>query len=278
MLSKIKKLCFGYSPCPNDTFVFYALAHQLIDTAPFEFEIQHHDIATLNHLAFDRMLDLTKISLFTYGHIRQSYALLPVGAALGKGYGPLVLTSNTADRDPAKWKIGLPGRYTTAHLLAHLWNPEMRDPVFLPFHRIITELAAGRLDAGIVIHESRFTYEKQGLVLHTDLGCWWQEMTQLPLPLGGICVSRTFSVEIRHHLGALIKDSLEYAYDHPQESLDYIKQHAQENDEIALRQHIDLYVNEYTKNLGEEGIEAVEFLLRKAQKLGLIPEFAIGLF
>ncbi len=173
MLSEIKKLCFGYSPCPNDTFIFYALAHQRIDTSPFDLEIQHHDIATLNQLAFEEKLDLTKVSFYTYGHIRKSYALLPVGAALGKGYGPLVLSQSSASQNPSNWKIGLPGRYTTAHLLAQLWNPQMKDPVFLPFHQIITELVEGRLDAGVVIHESRFTYEKYGLSLHTDLGHWW---------------------------------------------------------------------------------------------------------
>ena len=182
-----------------------------------------------------------------------------------------MVTAPDVDPDPETWKIGLPGEHTTAHLLTRLWLPTMKMPVFLPFHQIISQLAEGQLDAGVIINESRFTYQEQGLSLHTDLGRWWQETTQLPLPLGVICVTRSLPEASRHRLAEILKKSLEYADAHPQASLNYIKNHAQESDETVLQRHIDLYVNEYTRDLGEEGVESIQYLLRQAEKLGMMP-------
>lgn len=276
---KMETLKFGYSPCPNDTFLFYALAHAQIDTQPFAFDIRHHDITTLNKLALAHTYELSKVSLFLYGQIREKYALLPSGAALGKGYGPLILTSPHASSDPTQWKIGFPGQQTTAYLLGRLWQPSIKETVFLPFSDIIQHLRDGKLDAGIVIHESRFTFEKYGLNLFLDLGAWWQETTNLPLPLGVICASRTLTVSQRGHLADIVRQSLHHAQAAPDAPLAYIKAHAQESaDDNALKRHIGLYVNEYTEDLGDQGIEAIQYLLKKAEILGLLRPSQQNLF
>lgn len=274
----MKKITLGYSPCPNDTFLFHALANQRIKTPLFDFDVQHHDITSLNQLAFQSKLDLTKVSFFTFGHIRKQYALLPVGSALGKGYGPLILTSPHAQGDPQSWKIGLPGPHTTAYLLTQLLLPTVKETVFLPFNQIISQMEKGELDAGVIINESRFTYEAHGLTLYKDLGEWWFQTTQLPLPLGCICISRQFSGEQREQLSQMVRSSLEYAYQHPNESLQYIQDHAQESDEAVIKQHIELYVNEYSSDLGKEGKRAIQYLLDQAEKHGLIPPAQDSLF
>ncbi len=262
---------FAYSPCPNDTYLFYALAHQIFDTDPFSIQIEHHAIDQLNALAQQQAVDATKVSLLAYGSVREHYSLLSCGAALGKGYGPVVVVHPEADKNPNNWKLGLPGPHTTAHLLSRLWQPSLEEVLFLPFNEILTRLKARQLDAGVIIHESRFTYNQHGLLLHTDLGAWWQETHDLPLPLGVICMARRFTPEQREAMNALLLTSLDYAQSHPEEPLDYLKAHAQETDESALLQHIGLYVNEYTEELGEDGQEAIRYLLQQAENLGLAP-------
>ena len=259
----------AYSPCPNDTYIFYALAHQKIDTSPFHFHIEHCDIATLNQKARNGEIEVIKTSCVTYAFIEKNYKILPVGAALGKGYGPLVLTHEETSSQPHTWNnIALPGPYTTAHLLFKLWYPEHPEPQFLPFHQIIEQLALGRLDAGVVIHESRFTFQEHHLIQHIDLGKWWWEELSLPLPLGIICVRNTMSSQYQERITELIQESLDYAKSHTEEIMEYIRHHAQEKEEAAIKGHIDLYVNEFTRDLGDEGWLAVNKLLTEVRRCG----------
>ncbi|MGK5092872.1 1,4-dihydroxy-6-naphthoate synthase [Deltaproteobacteria bacterium TL4] len=259
----------AYSPCPNDTYIFYALAHRKIDTFPFEFTIHHQDIATLNQLALQGGVDILKISCVTYARVQKLYTVLSSGAALGIGHGPLVLRAAHAAKEPEQWKsIALPGPYTTAHFLLKLWFPEHPLPVFLPFHEIVAQLQTGTLEAGVIIHESRFTYEQFGLLRHLDLGQWWWQKRQIPLPLGCICARASFSSAMRQQFSALIRKSLGYAQAHPEEVMAYIKEHAQESDEKALKDHIALYVNEYTWDLAEKGGDALRQMLNEVEKWG----------
>lgn len=258
------EITLAYSPCPNDTFIFYALAHHKIDTHPFTFNVVHHDIATLNKSAQNASIDVVKISCAAYGTIREDYNLLSSGAALGKGYGPLILTHKENTSDRKYWRnIALPGPHTTASLLTKRWFPDYPTPVFLPFNEIIDRLSSRQIDAGVVIHESRFTYEDYGLKLHTDLGQWWWITEGLPLPLGVICVKKEIATQHCQRLTELIRESLSYARDNRNEVMDYIRSHSQESDESVLNRHIELYVNEYTWDLGKVGQQAIQHLLQE---------------
>jgi len=257
-----------YSPCPNDSFLFHALSHKLIDTSPFQFRVTLHDIATLNRLALEGKADLVKISCALYPLVQKHYDILPVGAALGDGHGPLLLIAPHASQDPSTWKnIGLPGPHTTATALARCYIPELLQPIFLSFQDIIHSLESGALDAGVIIHESRFTYASHGLRLHTDLGLWWQDQTGLPIPLGVLCVRNSFSAQKQAQFSTIIRNSLEYAQNFPEEVMISVRKHAQENSEEALKRHIELYVSSYTHNLGEKGEKAIQYFLKKISGL-----------
>lgn len=267
-----ESLSLGYSPCPNDTFLFYALAHGIVPLPGLQRPPLLTDVESLNGLASHSRLSISKISCHALGHVRHNYALLRSGAALGRGCGPLLVARR--DLNPAalsSGRIAIPGNLTTASLLLRLWQPNCLNLTVLPFDRIVPAICAGQVDAGLIIHEERFTYAQQGLIELVDLGIWWQELTGLPLPLGAIVAQRQLGSGKITVIEKAIAASLLYAQSNPDEPVSYIQQHAQELDIGAIEQHIALYVNDLTLDLGTEGLAAIEELLGRAAKAGLIP-------
>ncbi len=272
-------LTLGYSPCPNDTFIFYPLAHGLIAAPGIGFRERLEDVETLNRLALQGALDITKISYHLLGFIRDDYCLLRAGGALGRGCGPLVVARGVDDMAGLKGKrIAVPGRYTTAYLLLRLFDPELDNIVFLPFHEIMGAIVSGEVDAGVIIHESRFTFPEYGLMRLLDLGDWWEHETGHPIPLGGIVAKRSLGGETIALLGRLLRASVEYAFAHPHEANAYIRAHSQEMSNEVCAAHINLYVNSFSLDLGSEGEAAVTDLLDRAEAAGLVPRSGKGLF
>jgi len=268
----MKELTLGYSPCPNDTFIFYALVHGKIDTGDLHFREILEDVETLNQMAGRAELDITKISFHAYGHLRETYCLLRSGAALGKGCGPLVVSKKYEQmKDLQGKKIAVPGRLTTAFLLLQLFDPSLKERVIvMPFHRIIDAVRNDEADAGLIIHESRFTYQDAGLRQVLDLGEWWESESGLPLPLGGIIAKRELGEELIKKIETGIRKSLEYAFAQSAEPKLYIKKHSQEVEDRVIDQHIGLYVNEYSLDIGVDGIRAVGELFRMSEEKGII--------
>ena len=267
------------SPCPNDTFVFHAWVHGLIPGAP-PLEVTYADIDITNTLAAGSDgPDVVKISYAALPWVLSEYALLPCGGALGKGCGPLVLTSNRTgcNSDPARLsgrRVAVPSVRSTAYLLFRLWAtqhvPEgVGEIVVLPFQDIMPAVRDGLVDAGLVIHEARFTYPTYGLTLLADLGNWWEQDTNLPIPLGAIIARRSLDLAA---ITGWIQASVQYAWSHPHESEDYVLQHSQELSAEVTQAHIKLYVNEFTKNIGTSGYKAVAALLSRASQEGLVPK------
>jgi 1,4-dihydroxy-6-naphthoate synthase len=272
-------LMLGYSPCPNDTFIFYALTHELLADSPLEITERLEDVETLNQLALDGHLDLTKISYHALGHLRDRYALLHSGSALGRGCGPLVVTRQPTTMGNLRGqKIAIPGQLTTANLLLQLYGDGYDNLLILPFNQIMPALTQGEAAAGVIIHESRFTYRQAGFHAVIDLGDWWENETGLPIPLGGILARRDLGPTVIGLVDRAIRASLEYAWAHPQAPRAYIKQHAQELDDKVIDAHIGLYVNDFSLELGTEGIAAVEELFRRAETRGLLPKSRQPLF
>ena len=269
-------LSLGYSPCPNDCFIFYALAHG--EVAPdFRWNISLKDVEALNQLAQKGTLDVTKISYHAFGHLTDGYVMLRSGGALGNGVGPLIVTKERL-ADLSGKRVAIPGGLTTANLLLKLSQPDDIEVHELRYDKIMPAVAAGEVDAGLIIHESRFTYADYGLHKHLDLGEWWEAETLSPLPLGGIMARRSLGEERLAQIQQTIQDSLRYGYAHRQEAEPYIAAHAQEMSETVRRQHIELYVNDYSLDVGETGEEAVRTLLGRARERGLIPETKEPLF
>jgi 1,4-dihydroxy-6-naphthoate synthase len=265
-------LTLGYSPCPNDTFIFYALTHGKLTDPGFPVTERLEDVETLNQLALAGELDLTKISYHALGHLRDEYCLLRSGGALGRGCGPLVVATQPGDMTALMGKkIAIPGKLTTANLLLQLYGEGFEDLLILPFDDIMPALKNGDAEAGVIIHESRFTYQQLGFHEVLDLGSWWEEETSLPIPLGGILAKRALGVDLIRTVDTAIRSSLEYAYAHPHEPREYIKAHAQELDDTVIDKHIELYVNDFSVDLGDAGMKAVEVLFDKAEQRGLIP-------
>ncbi|PLX83194.1 MAG: 1,4-dihydroxy-6-naphthoate synthase [Desulfuromonas sp.] len=274
-----RTLTLGYSPCPNDTFIFYALIHGRIPLPGLAVRERLEDVETLNQLALSGALDLTKVSYHALGHLRSEYALLRSGGALGRGCGPLVISRGKTTMEALRGRrIAIPGRLTTANLLLQLYGEGYEDVLVLPFHEIMDAVAAGEAEAGVIIHESRFTFLDQGFVELCDLGRWWEEETGHPIPLGGILARRSLGAEMIGLIDRAIRSSLKYARAHPEETRAYIGHHAQELDNKVVASHIDLYVSDFSLNLGEEGVGAVEDLLRRAEERGLIPSCERPLF
>lgn len=264
------KISLGFSPCPNDTFIFYALTHDRLD-CDFEFEITLKDVETLNQLALLKSFDVTKASFHGFGLVRDEYCLLRSGSALGRGCGPLIVTRRPMSQNELRSiKIAIPGKMTTAYLLLQLFAPSAKDIIEMPFDKIMNAVSMGQVDAGLIIHESRFTYPKYGLLKLIDLGEWWEERTGLPIPLGGIIARRDLGAQVINKIDALIRQSIEYAFRHPDQARDYIKKNAQELEDDVIDQHIQLYVNDFSLDIGG-GVAAVEELMKKAQDLNLIP-------
>ena len=275
----MKTLSLGYSPCPNDTFIFYALTHGRIATPGFSVAEQLADVETLNQLAIDGQLDLTKISYHALGHLRDRYVLLHSGGALGRGCGPLVIAPEKTSMQALHGKrIAIPGKLTTANLLLQLYGTGFDNLLVVPFDQIMPSLNRGEADAGVIIHESRFTYRESGFHEILDLGAWWESDTGLPIPLGGILARRDLGSETIRAVDEAIRASLEYAREHASEPRGYIRDHAQELDDQVIDAHIDLYVNDFTLDLGEQGVAAVKTLLGRAEERGLIPACSKPLF
>ncbi|GAA0793977.1 1,4-dihydroxy-6-naphthoate synthase [Spirilliplanes yamanashiensis] len=263
-------LSIAFSPCPNDTFVFHALVHGLVPGAP-EFDVTFADVDVTNTAAERGEFDLVKVSYAALPWLLDRYELLPCGGALGRGCGPLVLTRDSLDGDLTGRTVAVPGDRTTAYLLFRLWSAD-RPPArieVVPFHRIMPGVAAGEYDAGLVIHEARFTYQRYGLTALADLGEWWEGDTGLPIPLGAI-LARRGAVDPAEAAG-WIRESVRRAWADPAASREYVLAHAQEMEPDVVRRHIDLYVNEFTADLGPEGHKAVETLLGRAAAAGLTP-------
>jgi 1,4-dihydroxy-6-naphthoate synthase len=272
-------LTLGYSPCPNDTFIFHALVHGLVPTAGFTVQERLEDVETLNRLGLAGVLDLTKVSCHALGHLRQHYALLRSGGALGRGCGPLVIARQpTSMAALCGRRIAIPGTLTTANLLLQLFGAGYETAVAMPFDQIMPALKSGAVDAGVIIHESRFTYQDAGFHAVQDLGAWWEAETGLPIPLGGILARRDLGAATIAAVDAAIRASLEHARAHPAAARAYIRTHAQELDDAVIDAHIALYVNDFSLDLGSDGVHAVETLLARAEARGLVPQCDQPLF
>jgi 1,4-dihydroxy-6-naphthoate synthase len=271
------KIMLGYSPCPNDTFIFYALTHDKLDS-DFEFEETLKDVETLNQMALLKRFDVTKASFHGFGFVRDDYGLLRSGSALGRGCGPLIVARRPIGQNRlCTQKIAIPGKMTTANLLLQLFVPDAKNIIEMPFDKIMNAVSMGTVDAGLIIHESRFTYPQYGLIKVIDLGEWWEEKTGLPIPLGGILARRELGVQAINKIDALIRQSIEYAFKHPAQARDYIKKNAQELEDDVIEQHIKLYVNDYSLDIGG-GVIAVEELFKTAEGLNLIPHSSKSIF
>jgi len=264
-------LTLGFSPCPNDTFIFDAMVHGKIDTRGLRFEPVLEDVETLNLWAAAGKLQVTKLSFNSFLQNVHQYALLHSGSALGKGVGPLLVRNpHFSVLSLAQARIAIPGVYTTANLLLSLAHPEVANKTEVLFSEIEDAVLRGDYDAGLVIHESRFTFAQKGLELIEDMGDWWERHAGAAIPLGGIAVRRDLDVETCSALDAVIRESVRYAWAQYPALPTFVTSHAQEMDEAVMRQHIELYVNEYTDDLGAEGTHAIEVLFQKAAEAGLI--------
>ncbi len=266
------KLSLGFSPCPNDTFIFDALVNHKIDTEGFAFNVVLEDVQTLNEWAKEGRLDISKISYGVLPLVLEEYIVLNSGGALGKGVGPLLITKqvNQFQAPGSRLQtasIAVPGENTTAHMLFSLAFPEAKNKTFMVFNEIEEAVLSGKVDAGVIIHENRFTYREKGLHKIMDLGGYWEETIKVPIPLGGIVAKRSTDPAVQRKIDSLIKKSLAYAFDHYPELTDYVRKHSQEMNESVMRQHIDLYVNNYSVDLGEDGKKAVKKLLEVYQQL-----------
>lgn len=286
------KLTLGFSPCPNDTFIFDALIHHKIDTKGLDFEVEYQDVETLNLKAFQGDLDVTKLSYHAFAYAVEDYELLDAGSALGFGVGPMLITKDLSLAlalqeklnkgeglgEHNKLRVGYPGKYTTANFLLGLAFPELTNKIELVFSEIEGALLDGSIDLGLIIHENRFTYAQRGLFKVVDLGEYWETTTKFPIPLGGIVVKRSLSKEVKDTLNKVLKESVEFAFANPKSGLDFIRSHAQEMSEEVMYKHIDLYVNKYSVELGAEGRNAITKMFEKAQDLGFIPRSDRKLF
>ncbi|MBU0481990.1 MAG: 1,4-dihydroxy-6-naphthoate synthase [Proteobacteria bacterium] len=273
MNSDNRLLSLGFSPCPNDTLIFNALVKGLVCHSRRNFsEPELADVETLNEWAIEGKLDVTKISFHALVHVLDKYTLLRSGSALGRGCGPLLVGRNKfARKEIAGKRIAIPGKYTTAAMLLKLYEPACRNLVVMRFDQIMPAVAAGTVDAGLIIHESRFTFRNFGLEEVLDLGEWWEEKTGLPIPLGAIVARRTIGRERISYIESCIRESVRRGLAEPESAKGYIRMHAQEMDDEVVSEHISLYVNEFTVELGDEGLAAVETFMEFAREAGLSP-------
>ena len=261
------RLTLGSSPCPNDCFVFDALVNKRFDLEGLEFDIHMADVEALNKAAFAGDAEVTKISYHAYAYCADRYALLDAGSALGRNCGPLLISKRAispAEVAAGGVRIAIPGKYTTANFLLGLAFPNARLTKELVFSEIEGALLNGDFDAGVIIHENRFTYEAKGLRKIIDLGEFWEQETGAPIPLGGIAIKRSLPDEIKHRVNRLLRQSVEYAFAHRDASLPFVREHAQEMSEAVMYRHIDLYVNHFSVDLGPEGRRAVQTLFARA--------------
>ncbi|MDX1776428.1 MAG: 1,4-dihydroxy-6-naphthoate synthase [Desulfobulbales bacterium] len=270
----MKRLSLGFSPCPNDTFIFCALVNGRITLDGWGLQpAVLEDVETLNAWAMQGRLDITKLSFHALGHVLDDYILLDSGAAIGRGCGPLLVGRRKVDSAAfAGMTVAVPGKYTTAAMLLQLYGPVWQNVVILRFDEIMPAVASGRVDCGVIIHESRFTYRSYGLELIVDLGAWWEEMSGHPIPLGGIAARRSLGREIIVKIDRAVRASIQWAHHNDKLCRPYIKKYSQELDESVINEHIGLYVNSFSENMGGEGIAAVEYFLKKGIEAGLFAE------
>jgi 1,4-dihydroxy-6-naphthoate synthase len=271
------KLTLGFSPCPNDTFIFDALVNEKIDVQGFKFDVMMEDVETLNRWAMQEKLDITKISYGVLPRILPAYRVLDAGGALGKGVGPLLVAKQPIDlEDVSQLRVALPGANTTAHMLFTLAFPDAQQKQFLVFHDIEDAVLRGDVDCGVIIHENRVTYAEKGLHKLLDLGEFWEHNTKSPIPLGGIVMNRRFDPAIMAKIDALIRESVAYSWKQYPVLSPFVREHAQEMSEDVMRQHINLYVNDYSSSLGQEGRSAVWQLLEVSSNI--VPQPVTGAF
>ncbi|MEE3232794.1 MAG: 1,4-dihydroxy-6-naphthoate synthase [Candidatus Latescibacterota bacterium] len=274
----MNRIKIGYSPCPNDTYIFYALVHGKLTYEPFVSEVLA-DIETLNNMAMSNELDVAKVSFHAFAHLRENYCLLHAGGALGRGCGPLVISKKETEINSLQnLCVAIPGKMTTAALLLRLYDSNIEDIVVLPFDKIIEAVYRGDVDAGLIIHESRFTYQQYGLKSVLDLGEWWEDTTGHAIPLGGILIRRELGTDHIKEFDSALRASVEFAHSNFQQVRDYVCSHAQEIDDSVIQAHIDLYVNKFTLDYGSEGEAAITDLLMRAENADLIPASTHSIF
>jgi len=274
-----KKLSLAYSTCPNDTYIFYALAHGKIDLGDLSFDIMLNDVEHLNQEAKKGIIDISKLSFAAIGHLMETYGLLRSGAALGRGCGPMIVARKGTDLNNLKsGKIAVPGLWTTANLLLGLFTKNRPNVFPVVFDKIMPAVEKKEFDFGVIIHEGRFTYQNYNLQCLMDLGKWWEDETKMPIPLGGIAIRRELPKEIISRVETGIRKSIEYAHRNPEEADAYIKAHAQEMSGDVISQHINLYVNDFSTDIGDQGTAAIETFFAKARKNGIIPDSDKDLF
>jgi len=296
------KLTLGFSPCPNDTFIFDALIHNKINTEGLAFEVFYDDVETLNQKAMRGELDITKLSYHAFAYVADKYVLLNAGSALGFGVGPLLIYKPPIQRfigesekefytgksgsgysvslvsAISQSKIGIPGKYTTANFLLSWAFPGILNKVELVFSEIENALLKDEVDFGVIIHENRFTYKDKGLEKLVDLGELWEKQTGCAIPLGGIVASRRLPAEVQHKINRVIRKSVEFAFENPKSGREFIRSHAQEMSEDVMYKHIELYVNKYSVDLGAEGKKAIKLLFNTAMEKNIIPEMNDDIF
>jgi len=269
----------GFSTCPNDTFIFDAMTHHKVDTEGLEFDVLLADVEELNRNAFAGNIDITKLSYHAYAYLAESYKLLTSGSALGHKNGPLVISKHKVYEDEVEaLKIAIPGKHTTANLLFSIAFPSAKNKTEYLFSDIEEVILSGEVDAGVIIHENRFTYQKKGLKKIMDLGEDWEAKTNCPIPLGGIVIRRTMEEDVQQKVNRVLKRSVEFALQNPASSRIFVKNHAQEMDDEVIQKHIGLYVNNYTVELGKTGESAVKQLFQKAGKAGIIEALPDDIF
>lgn len=267
-------LKLAFSPCPNDTFIFDAMVHHKIDTEGIIFEYTMADVEELNQAAFNNEPDICKVSYHAYLYLIDKYVLLHSGSALGMDVGPLFISKNNINKeDFSKLNVAIPGKYTTAHLLLSIIFPEIVNKTEILFSDIEDKVISKEFDAGVIIHENRFTYHERGLRLISDLGKEWFKLTKQAIPLGGIVVKRDLPDNLKQSINRVLKRSVEYAFANPDSAKDFIRCNAQEMSQEVMYKHINLYVNEFTRNLGDKGKNAIICLFEKAVEKGLLSEF-----
>ena len=261
----------GFSPCPNDTFMFFAIASGELKLPGFDIVTELHDVETLNCKAMTAELDISKLSFHAWLKVRPKYRLLSSGAALGYGCGPLVVSKRPLTRaDMTEARVVLPGQWTTAHLLFRLWAPGAKYRTFTTYENILSAIEADKADCGVIIHENRFTYSRAGFLSVIDLGAWWEQETSLPIPLGCIAAKKELGDDLIKKAEDLIRSSIRRSQNDPSAALPFIRQHAQELSEEVTRQHIHTFVNPFSVELGETGSAAVDMLAQRAQEAGII--------
>jgi 1,4-dihydroxy-6-naphthoate synthase len=269
--AEMKKITLGFSPCPNDTFIFDALVNKKIDTQGLDFKYILADVEELNNKAFRQELDVTKLSFHAYLFLTNKYILLDSGSALGKNCGPLLISKKQFSAEEVdNLSIAVPGEYTTANFLLKFAFPKIASKKILLFSDIETAILEEQVDAGVIIHESRFTYEEKGLIKIADLGEYWESKTLQPIPLGGIVAKKTLNESTISTINKLIRQSVEFAFANPKSSENFVKANSQELDDDVIKKHIELYVNNFTLSLGSKGMKAVDTFFLKAKEIGIV--------